>query len=172
LGRIAIWTLVALAMSDWGRAGAAPPSIETFAARSRIEGVAVSPDGRYLSLIQTQHGTAAVVVIERKDGTAGSRKVVLGEPENFRIAWCRWATDNHSRQPIRHWVTDQHGQVRRDSPRLHAADFRVPVLLLHGDSDAQVPFEQSVAMDSSLTHADKPHRFIAVHGAATPDPVP
>jgi dienelactone hydrolase len=92
LGRIAIWTLVALAMSDWGRAGAAPPSIETFAARSRIEGVALSPDGRYLSLIQTQHGTAAVVVIERKDGTAGSRKVVLGEPENFRISWCRWAT--------------------------------------------------------------------------------
>jgi dienelactone hydrolase len=70
----------------------APPSIEVFAARPRISGVAISPDGRYLSLLQAQNGKAAVVVVERQGGPARSMKVVMGEPDKFRIKWCNWAT--------------------------------------------------------------------------------
>jgi dipeptidyl aminopeptidase/acylaminoacyl peptidase len=56
-------------------------------------------------------------------------------------------------------------KLKRDSPRLHAADFQVPLLILQGKMDAQVPFQQSEEMDQALTHAGKPHRFVAVADA-------
>ncbi len=57
------------------------------------------------------------------------------------------------------------GKLKRDSPRLHAADFRIPLLMLQGKMDAQVPFEQSEKMDQALTRAGKAHRFVVVAGA-------
>ena len=84
VARHLIWAFAAIAMLNWQQAVSAPPSIENFAAGARIEGVAVSPDGRYLSLIQTQHGTATVVVIERRGGASASRKVVPDEPDRRR----------------------------------------------------------------------------------------
>jgi dienelactone hydrolase len=69
------------------------PSIEEFAARSNIEDVTISPDGRYLAVIQTHDGRAAVVVIDRSSTAASQRQVVMGEPDHFRMTWCRWATD-------------------------------------------------------------------------------
>ena len=56
-------------------------------------------------------------------------------------------------------------KLRRDSPRLHAADVQVPVLMIHGDRDAQVDLEQSQAMDKALTRAGKPHRLVMIKDA-------
>ncbi len=56
-------------------------------------------------------------------------------------------------------------KLKRDSPHLHAADFKVPLLMLHGQMDAQVPFEQSEVMDDALKHAHIAHRFTVVPGA-------
>ena len=56
-------------------------------------------------------------------------------------------------------------KLKRDSPHLHAADFKVPLLMLHGRMDAQVPFEQSEVMDEALKHAHVAHRFTVVPGA-------
>jgi dienelactone hydrolase len=56
-------------------------------------------------------------------------------------------------------------KLKRDSPRLHAADFKVPLLMLHGKQDYQVPFEQSDAMDAALKHSGKAHRFVVVPDA-------
>lgn len=56
-------------------------------------------------------------------------------------------------------------KLKLNSPRIHAAEFGVPLLMLHGDSDAQVPFEQSDEMHSALKRAGKPHRFVAVPDA-------
>jgi dipeptidyl aminopeptidase/acylaminoacyl peptidase len=56
-------------------------------------------------------------------------------------------------------------KLKHDSPHLHAAEFKVPLLMLQGDMDAQVPFEQSVVMDQALTRAHIAHRFVAVPGA-------
>jgi dipeptidyl aminopeptidase/acylaminoacyl peptidase len=39
------------------------------------------------------------------------------------------------------------------------------LLILQGKMDAQVPFQQSEEMDEALTHAGKPHRFVAVADA-------
>jgi dienelactone hydrolase len=86
----------AVALGAFGSAhgqAAISPSIEVFAARPRIEGVSISPDGRYLALIQTHDGRGAAVVLDRQTRDAAASKVVLGEPEHFQFAWCRWATN-------------------------------------------------------------------------------
>jgi dipeptidyl aminopeptidase/acylaminoacyl peptidase len=56
-------------------------------------------------------------------------------------------------------------KLKRDSPRLHAAEFSVPLLIVHGDRDAQVPYEQSVVMDVALTRAGKAHQFLTLRDA-------
>ena len=56
-------------------------------------------------------------------------------------------------------------QQRADSPHEHAADFKVPVLLVHGERDTVVTVEQSKAMDASLTSAHKPHQLLLLPGA-------
>ena len=71
----------------------APPSIEDFASRQSIENVSISPDGRYLALIRAQNGKGIVVVSDRSLGKGQTMQTVLAEPEHFRIAWCRWATN-------------------------------------------------------------------------------
>ena len=68
------------------------PPISAFAARSLVEGVTVSPDGRLLATIQTNHGKGVVVVRER-DGTGADSHAVLSEPDRIQIRWCRWATN-------------------------------------------------------------------------------
>jgi dipeptidyl aminopeptidase/acylaminoacyl peptidase len=71
-------------------------------------------------------------------------------------------------ESIRKQIGTDPEKLKRDSPRLHAADFRVPLLMLHGTMDAQVPFEQSETMDSALKRAGKAHRFVVVADADHP----
>jgi dipeptidyl aminopeptidase/acylaminoacyl peptidase len=59
-------------------------------------------------------------------------------------------------------------KLKRDSPHLHATEFKVPLLMLHGRMDAQVPFEQSEVMDQALTRAHAPHRFVVLPDADHP----
>ena len=56
-------------------------------------------------------------------------------------------------------------KLKRDSPRLHAAEFKVPVLMVHGDHDAQVPLTQSQLMDSALRQAHKAERLVVIPNA-------
>jgi len=56
-------------------------------------------------------------------------------------------------------------KLKRDSPRLHAADLTVPLLILQGRKDWRVPFEQSESLDAALKRAGKPHRFVVVPDA-------
>ncbi|MGO9623708.1 MAG: alpha/beta hydrolase family protein [Steroidobacteraceae bacterium] len=50
-------------------------------------------------------------------------------------------------------------------PASATAEFRVPVLMVHGTMDAQAPVEQSEEMDSALTRAGKVHRFVELTDA-------
>lgn len=56
-------------------------------------------------------------------------------------------------------------KLKRDSPRLHAADLKVPLLIVQGKKDYQVPFEQSETLDAALNRAVKPHHFVVVPDA-------
>ena len=86
-----LWA-VALGVLTCAAALATPPSIEDFAARSRIEAATISPDGHYLAVITTQDGRGAAVVMDRSPAHV-SPTVVLTEPPHFLLSWCRWATD-------------------------------------------------------------------------------
>jgi dipeptidyl aminopeptidase/acylaminoacyl peptidase len=55
-------------------------------------------------------------------------------------------------------------KLQRDSPLQHADDFKVPILLVHGDDDTQVDYEQSKLLDKALSRANKPHRFVTIKG--------
>jgi acetyl esterase/lipase len=51
------------------------------------------------------------------------------------------------------------------SPLLHVTPKVPPVLIIHGDEDALVPLEQSVALDAKLTESGVPHKLMVVPGA-------
>jgi dipeptidyl aminopeptidase/acylaminoacyl peptidase len=51
-------------------------------------------------------------------------------------------------------------QLKATSPRRLAAQFKAPVLLIHGTLDRSVPFEQSEGMADALERSGKPVRFI------------
>ena len=46
------------------------------------------------------------------------------------------------------------------SPRFHAADFSVPILIAHGVEDKRVPIKQSRWMVDALKKAGKPHQYL------------
>jgi dienelactone hydrolase len=75
-----------------GRA-ATVPSIEDFASRPKIEDVSISPDGRFLALIQTRDGMGFVLVDDRQGGKDRTMRPLFGEPEHFQLIWCHWATN-------------------------------------------------------------------------------
>ena len=54
---------------------------------------------------------------------------------------------------------------RKASPILYVSKSAPPLLLVHGESDADVPFEQSVLMFESYRRAGLPVEFIAVENA-------
>jgi dipeptidyl aminopeptidase/acylaminoacyl peptidase len=66
---------------------------------------------------------------------------------------------------VREQIGSNAQQLAADSPRRHAADVGIPVLMIHGDRDAQVPIEQSKAMASALSAARKPFEFQLIPGA-------
>jgi dipeptidyl aminopeptidase/acylaminoacyl peptidase len=81
--------LLAVAAASRSAADVAP-SIEAFAARPNVASVAISPEGRYLSAIQTSEGKTAVAVFDqRREGW----HAVLNEGDFWRLSWCRWASE-------------------------------------------------------------------------------
>ncbi|HKR33404.1 MAG TPA: S9 family peptidase [Steroidobacteraceae bacterium] len=60
-----------------------------------------------------------------------------------------------------HWVKSigdpaaDAAALQAASPRLHAAEIRIPILLIHGDADNIVPIEQSQLMHKALKKAGK-----------------
>jgi dienelactone hydrolase len=85
--------VISLGVAPLSADAASPPSIEDFASRPQVEDVSISPDGRYLALIRTQGGKAGAVIRDRRAGKDQQTRVVLGEPDDFQLTWCKWATD-------------------------------------------------------------------------------
>jgi len=65
---------------------------------------------------------------------------------------------------LRRQIGDNPERLARDTPLLHAAQVRIPVLLVHGEDDAVVPMEQSLAMAAALERTGRPHGLIRVAG--------
>ncbi len=57
-------------------------------------------------------------------------------------------------------------KLKLDSPQRHAEQISIPVLLIHGDMDAQVIFDQSDKMADALKKAKKPYKLVRIQGAS------
>jgi len=55
-------------------------------------------------------------------------------------------------------------RLKQTSPSERAAEIKVPVLLVHGTNDVQVPYSQSETMAKALKAAGKPYQFITQEG--------
>jgi dipeptidyl aminopeptidase/acylaminoacyl peptidase len=64
----------------------------------------------------------------------------------------------------RQWLSAQAPDFRDVSPLNHAAEFSIPVLLMHGDRDVVVPVSESRRMAGRLRDAGKPHRYVEQRG--------
>jgi dipeptidyl aminopeptidase/acylaminoacyl peptidase len=56
-------------------------------------------------------------------------------------------------------------KLRNDSPRRHAAEVRIPILLIHGTMDYQVRFDHSDEMADALKSAKKPYKLVKIKDA-------
>ncbi len=61
-------------------------------------------------------------------------------------------------------TADDQKVYRAASPVAHVSPSSPPVLLLHGDSDHTVPYEQSVALEASLRRVNVPVKLVRVAG--------
>jgi dipeptidyl aminopeptidase/acylaminoacyl peptidase len=152
-------TCIASAFATTPDPGANPPSIEEFAARPLVESAAISPDGRYLALIQTRDGRGFVAVVDRT-APGSTKKAVLAEPEHFVISWCRWATNTRLLCSLRAMVKEQ---FVYGISRLVAVDFDGKHLqvLVQNSRDAQGQFQDRIVSwnpgppDTVLIEADE-----------------
>jgi dipeptidyl aminopeptidase/acylaminoacyl peptidase len=71
----------------------------------------------------------------------------------------------YSSEIAREQIGTQQAKLEADSPRRHAADIKVPVLMFHGDLDTRVAVDQSKAMAATLKAANKPFRYVEIKGA-------
>lgn len=57
-------------------------------------------------------------------------------------------------------------KLKRDSPRRHAQDTNIPVLLVHGSRDYTVPEHHSDDMASALKRAGKKYQYVEIEGGS------
>lgn len=139
----------------------APPSIETFAARERIEGATLSPDGRYLALIRSVRGRGAAVVFERQPQGLGGARVVMAEPDRFHFSWCHFATATRLLCSLRGMAQER--GFTYPTTRLVGVDASGgrPQLLLRMDEEVQGEFQDRIINwepgkpDTVLVEADE-----------------
>jgi dipeptidyl aminopeptidase/acylaminoacyl peptidase len=63
---------------------------------------------------------------------------------------------------VREMIGKDPEKLRKDSPRLHADQFSVPVLLVHGTEDWTVEADQSQFMAQALEAAHKPYKLVLI----------
>jgi dienelactone hydrolase len=139
---------------------ATPPSIEDFASRPQVEDVSISPDGRYLAMIRTRDGKAFAFVSDRRAGKDQTQRLVITEPDHFRMTWCRWATNTRLLCGFRGMVSDQ---VVYSVTRLVAvdADGKNLRVLIQNSREAQGQYQDNIVNwnpgrpDTVLIEADE-----------------
>jgi dipeptidyl aminopeptidase/acylaminoacyl peptidase len=155
-GLLALVIGMAGALAD----AATPPSIEDFASRPQVEDASISPDGRYLAMIQTRDGKGFAAVSDRRAGKDQILRVVIAEPDHFRMTWCRWATNTRLLCGFRAMVN---GTVVYAVTRLVAvdADGKNLRVLIQNSREAQGQFQDEIVNwspgkpDTVLIEADE-----------------
>ncbi|WP_374348513.1 alpha/beta hydrolase family protein [Phenylobacterium sp.] len=88
---------------------------------------------------------------------AGVSDLGLLITEQLRVS----GDDSWGLRSLRRMLDDASSEkILQTSPVQHVADIRAPVLLMHGDQDGSVDYEQSQRMASALKAAGKPVEFV------------
>jgi len=115
-----------------------------------------------------------LVAMLRAPGLVDDPDPVNREPATLQTVVLRAGRFNMSEPPLGPAATSFIGLFPRDeaawkvyaaaSPITHVSPGAPPVLLLHGDSDDVVPFEQSIAMEKALRAANVPAKLVRIPG--------
>jgi dienelactone hydrolase len=71
----------------------------------------------------------------------------------------------YSAEIARERIGTEQAKLEANSPRRHAADLKVPVLMFHGDLDTRIAVDQSRAMAAALKAANRPFHYVEIKGA-------
>jgi len=135
--------LVAQGLADTGRVCIMGASYGGYAA---LQGGSAQPDlYRCVIAISAPSDLVDIMRWERSEAGADSDRYEywvksIGDPRQDRVA------------------------MEAVSPALHAAEWQPPVLLIHGEDDDVVPFEQSRDLERALRRAGKPVRLVTLEG--------
>ncbi|HUQ12015.1 MAG TPA: prolyl oligopeptidase family serine peptidase [Steroidobacteraceae bacterium] len=123
-----------------GVALAAPQPIDSFARRPQMQGVSLSPDGRYVSFLSGAEDDIVLMTFDRTNPGASFKRVTASEPGKFDIGWCRFA---NSKRLLCGVYGNLRGKRYAEPPftRMFAVD---------ADGTALKALELSKAMDGNL----------------------
>ncbi len=87
-------TALAMLAAPIGSAEAAPSEqAKLFGARDNVTGVAISPDGKSLAVIQPTAGRGSVLSIVKLDGVRTLTPILASSGTPDRLSFCRWSTN-------------------------------------------------------------------------------
>jgi dipeptidyl aminopeptidase/acylaminoacyl peptidase len=84
--------LLLLGLCTWP-AEAQTDSAAKFGAREGVENISLSPNGRFVSIIQPANGSNSALVVADVD-SAKSKVVLSGDSAPWRLSWCGWASND------------------------------------------------------------------------------
>jgi len=148
------------AHQDWG--GKTYDDVVDGAKWAIAQGIA---DPKRVAIVGWSFGGYVALVGAQRDGGLFHCAVSIAGVSDLGMLIDEESHYLNSAEVVRKQIGTDKEKIRRDSPRLHAAEVGVPVLMIHGDRDAQVALEQSQAMDAALTRAGKPHRLVTIKDA-------
>lgn len=133
-------------------------------------------DGNHLAGMGGSSGAhlLGLVAMSRAPAMANDPDPVNRESATLQTVVLRAGPFALTDMPVREALASFMGLLRRDaadlavyaaaSPITHVSPGAPPVLLLHGDADEVVPYDQSVAMEKALRAANVPVKLIRIPG--------
>ena len=134
-----------------------PKALVSFYGYGDITGAwTVRPDSNYLKLEPVPRAEAYRAV---------GRKVLSESPLFPRVTYYNYVRQHGlwSREVAALDPGKDLERLRELSPARHVTKESPPTLLLHGDKDTDVPFEESVRMAAALEKLGVPHRLVRMH---------
>ncbi|MES1262992.1 MAG: hypothetical protein ABUL69_01470, partial [Peristeroidobacter soli] len=89
----ALLGLMVFAGSSLAASPGASIPVENFARRPQMSGVAISPDGRYVTFLSGVGDDTALMTFDRTSPGNAFKKVTTSVPGKFDLGWCRFANE-------------------------------------------------------------------------------
>lgn len=131
-----------------GLGGSSGGNLIALAAMRAAPGIAGDADA-----VNQQSATLQAIVL--RAAVTDLRSMPTAEGANFVVAYMETPPGTSAATRALYDAASPVTQVRSNPP---------PTLLIHGDADPLVPFQQSVAMEAALRQAGAPTKFVTVPG--------